>query len=505
MVYPFLFAIYPILFLWSSNIRELSVFSSPIDLLLPLLVVEIATLSLLLAFWAILRNWRIAGLFVAFVILLFFSYGHVLEASAEHISSELTRNRNLIVIWILIFVAGFVSLFRFRNKLASITNPLNVMSVVLVAFTLPNILSYSPPSDIPLPNIETGRALSRDGASASSDQVPDIWYITSEGYSSSKILQRSLGYDNSSFVDYLTRIGFYIAEESNSNYHQTQNSLASSLNMQTVQMMLEQDDTGFISEHGLYPAIQNNLAMRIAREHGYQIVYLADRFPAGDEDLGDIYLGCGNTRLGIQREAFADALMMTTALNPFIVHFGLLNPSINDIRACDFFQLAKAQAIPSPKVVVVHLRVPGYPFVLSPIGKRLYSEDTSGAYQQAFMDQLSWTNEQLIQVFNTILSNPDYSPVIILQGDHGEPSTYPPGPQENGLQERFGIMNAYYLPNGGDQHMYPSITPVNTFRYVFDYYLDAELGLLEDRSYLVHHSLDGFIEVTDQLNQTSND
>jgi hypothetical protein len=45
------------------------------------------------------------------------------------------------------------------------------------------------------------------------------------------------------------------------------------------------------------------------------------------------------------------------------------------------------------------------------------------------------------------------------------------------------ILNAYYLPNGGDQMLYSTITPVNTFRLIFDYYFGGDYGLIEDISY----------------------
>ena len=106
--------------------------------------------------------------------------------------------------------------------------------------------------------------------------------------------------------------------------------------------------------------------MRFARRHGYKIIYLSNARPAGSEELGDIYYGCGARRLGIHREGFVDALLMTTVLNPILVKFNILESAFDDRRLCDFFQLAKTREITGPKVVVVHLELPGYPFVIGP-------------------------------------------------------------------------------------------------------------------------------------------
>ena len=38
-------------------------------------------------------------------------------------------------------------------------------------------------------------------------------------------------------------------------------------------------------------------------------------------------------------------------------------------------------------------------------------------------------------------------------------------------------------PDGGESKLYPTITPVNSFRVILDYYFQTDFGLLEDRSY----------------------
>jgi len=47
----------------------------------------------------------------------------------------------------------------------------------------------------------------------------------------------------------------------------------------------------------------------------------------------------------------------------------------------------------------------------------------------------------------------------------------------------MAILNAYYLPRGGQDLLYENISPVNSFRLIFDYYFGGNFGLLEDGSY----------------------
>jgi hypothetical protein len=68
------------------------------------------------------------------------------------------------------------------------------------------------------------------------------------------------------------------------------------------------------------------------------------------------------------------------------------------------------------------------------------------------------------------------------------------------LQERMRIFNAYYLPQGGSVHLYDSITPVNTFRVVFNAYLGASYGLLEDLSFYSSYTRPyRFLDVTTEV------
>ena len=87
-------------------------------------------------------------------------------------------------------------------------------------------------------------------------------------------------------------------------------------------------------------------------------------------------------------------------------------------------------------------------------------------------------------MIDQILSKSDPAPIIIIQGDHG-PGAFLvwDSPYKTDLEERFGILNAYYFPGGDEGWLYPSITPVNNFRIVFNRYFHANYEILEDDSY----------------------
>jgi hypothetical protein len=80
----------------------------------------------------------------------------------------------------------------------------------------------------------------------------------------------------------------------------------------------------------------------------------------------------------------------------------------------------------------------------------------------------------MLQAMDTILNNSKVPPIIIIQGDHG------PWLQPN--DKRMWNLTAIYFPNHKDK-LYPTITPVNIFRLVFDTYFGGKYDTLKDVSY----------------------
>jgi hypothetical protein len=56
------------------------------------------------------------------------------------------------------------------------------------------------------------------------------------------------------------------------------------------------------------------------------------------------------------------------------------------------------------------------------------------------------------------------------------------------------------LPQGKERKLYETITPVNTFRLIFDEYFNAHLGFVEERNYYSSSShLYKYVDVTAKI------
>jgi hypothetical protein len=141
----------------------------------------------------------------------------------------------------------------------------------------------------------------------------------------------------------------------------------------------------------------------------------------------------------------------------------------------DFETLETIPDLPGKKFVYAHLFPTHQPFTFNKDGSfRTTFLDSEDAYP----DQVIATNRYILAVVKTILEKSTTPPVIILQGDHS--FSYKSAPDD-----KFKILNAYYLPDNGNAKVYSGITPVNTFRLLFNQLFGDTYPMLNDSSFLV--------------------
>jgi hypothetical protein len=130
-------------------------------------------------------------------------------------------------------------------------------------------------------------------------------------------------------------------------------------------------------------------------------------------------------------------------------------------------------SMPGPKFVFMHLIIPHAPFAFDADGNAVPPDELG--LQDGYLNQVKFISKAILPKLKELIEKSPSPPVIIVQGDHG-----PYMPLNYAAQMK--ILNAYYLPKGSEA-LYPSISPVNSFRVVFNAYFDAGLPLLEDKSY----------------------
>ena len=168
-------------------------------------------------------------------------------------------------------------------------------------------------------------------------------------------------------------------------------------------------------------------------------------------------------------------------LRPFYLH--LAGTQIETAWRCQtLYTLAHLKELPEmagPKFVYAHFDCPHHYFVFGPSGEYIATTNWYNFKdKQFYRGQYIFMSREIEKVVDVLLKESEIPPVIILQSDHGMRPHHPN--IEIGGDEWEKILNAMYLPGMDTDMLYDNISPVNTFRLIFNYYFGADYPLLED-------------------------
>lgn len=333
-----------------------------------------------------------------------------------------------------------------------------------------------------------------------SETPPDIYYLVFDEYGRADVLQDYFEFDNREFLQALQARGFYIAEQSTSNYPRTVQSVASTLNMDYFNWRPQDVPPNFAAWWTYERAIRDNRLRRFLVSQGYQIWVI----PGGWWNITFDQVDHAPSPFVLQLTEFESAwvrnsgLLWAQKIYPNLFSIGDYRQHQQAILS-GFENIAVAASAPSPKFVYTHLVTPHPPFIFDAQGNLIkppasYIFDLANfflndpeQYQQHYNQQIQFINNKILATIDTILENSSRPPIIILQADHGTALLSDVAFLEKTcIRERFSILNAYYLPEGDTSALWESITPVNTFRLVLSRYFGANLPPLPDKNYFAN-------------------
>lgn len=457
----------------------------------------------------IMRDNQKVALLLSLILVLFFSYGpfsRLIEDFHLPIGNFVIGPHKAVLITSgILFFIGAHFIIRSPKKLESITKIMNVIALSLIIISLTSIGVYELTGwRVIFDNSGKIHLNASTATSAKSVGYPNIYYIILDSYGREDLLREVYGYDNAEFVSDLQRKGFYIANNSKSNYHATYLSLASSLNLS----YLDPAD-GF--QEKKYSA---NHVFSFMKQNGYTTAFISSLHTDIRMSKADYHLRIGG--MGDFEYKLIGLTPIPELMNTLQLSFGSYTRHRERINyAFDAVEETMKNGWKAPVFVYAHILAPHPPFVFGPNGESVqpsrpfstedanvfYSEGgTQEEYIKGYREQVQYINKRLLRLVNGILSRKNDFSVIILQGDHGPRSmTNLSDIKKTNLKEAYSILNAYYLPGNGNAALYESITPVNTFRLILDLYFGQSYGLLEDRSYYYNILLSpAIVDITEE-------
>jgi len=489
VLHPFLIALYPVLFIYSNNIGRFYL----TDVIKPALLILIATLLCLYGFQVIIKNYRKSGLMLSLSLFLFFSYGHL-----EIIFGKAGILWLAAVSAIMMLATGILIVIRLKGPMDGSTRALNLMAGILVLFPIIKIVFSPSASSVVFPSREPG-VEQKEFTNKTQTVLPDIYCIVLDAYARSDVLSELYGYDNSDFLTYLSEKRFYVAKKSAANYNQTGLSMASFFNYNYINGLLEQRiGRDSRDRKVLKELIENSLAIQYLKKRGYSTVTFSTGCFETDLTNMDVYLQPVTTV-----NVFLNELLNQTPVPDITAYIkgGSMVDNYRLIVMNTIDNLGNLHRLtPNPKLVFAHIEIPHPPFVFDADGEPVLYEAkysphdgdwlirpgrlTVEAYKKYYVDQLRFVNSRMKTIVDNILARSVKPPVILIFGDHGPRSgTHWEDADKTNMKECLANLSAYYLPDGGEEFLYPEITPVNIFRVVLNHYYGEDLKLLPDKNY----------------------
>jgi hypothetical protein len=505
-LHPFLFALIPIVYLIANNRGGYQVGDPLRSIFFSLLL----TCFLWAGFWLVLKDGSKSALLATLFLVLFFSYGHVVNFLNTYNRNPLDLSEMLRLgwLWILIFlVLTFLILRQHRSHTAALF--LNLMGLIFLLFNIATLVQAIIIANQQIPREQELLARLRgsypDNLQASDQTArPDIYFIILDSYERADKLAEYYQMDNSAFIVALRQRGFFVADQSRSNYLTTLYSLPATLNMVYLNELPARLFTRMTS------SLQVNYTRDYLKSAGYRVVIFESGYTPTEKFGADVV--CASTAVQDQKivmNPFEIMLLQTTMGNLLFENYipteQIPQNIVMDGMSSEFAarrqriqyafdHLADSAADEESFYVFAHILSPHNPYLWNADGKELVYNgsnallgDKTNPQQniQYYNDQLRYDNQMALAAIDRILANSATPPVIILQADHGHDTFFEwDAITEKGADLRSAILTAYYFPDGDYAQLYPSISPVNTFRVTFNHIFDTDYPLLPDHTYL---------------------
>ncbi|MBI4929237.1 MAG: hypothetical protein HY841_00625 [Bacteroidetes bacterium] len=401
-----------------------------------------------------------AGVVTTALMLVLFFYGFIYELAEKLYYkgwwpfSEIHRYILILIFLFVILLCYF--LFRTKRTFHSLTYAFNIF--VLLLFLI-NIIQLS---------ISTSKAGEKSFDtepstkinSLTTDSLPDIYYILLDGYANDSVLSEIYHYKKNNLTDYLSGNNFFIAKNSRTNYISTYPSLSSSLNY------------SYLESNEKKNIIYNNKVSEYLKSKGYRIVHVRSGFAVTRENYD------------------ADTTIVLENLSEFertLLRYSIFR--LDDLLGYARYKTLKEQLsvmynifyVKGPKYVFIHIVSPHPPYVCDENGNFKSSPRVINAWwepKEDYLVQLKYINKEVINFISEVFRHSKIKPIIIVQSDHGpwiQSASF-----RNIYDTRSMILNAYHVPYKWKDKLYSDITPVNSFRFIFNGLFNDSLPVLKD-------------------------
>lgn len=492
--HPCFVAVAPALFLWSINFGQVD-YSTAFATLGTLLLFGALTLGMLYLLLGTLAKSAPAA---SATLLITLCFGYIFESLFMF---------NIILPWtwsVPISVCAILLILYVTHRTTIDLKPLNqFLSVAAFVFVLISVLQLM--NEYRTQHVDLDAEKTNFAVSGDNVEQRDIYYIILDGYSSPEVIRSVFGYEGiDEFTNFLRAENFFVATESRSNYAQTRLSLPSSLNMQLL------DSPRNVKKFDLM--FEDHAVKDLLKARGYKYIHFGSNSFTHHNRYADENYNAGAL------PPYQEFIWTQSLLYPLTI-FGARYISADIFERIGgfdqgqsswervHFQLDTLADISTeneaPVFIFAHFNPPkGSMF--DPEGNVLTREEAAEmSKSELYIAQLQFINSEMQQLITSLKNTSELQPIIIIQGDHGykfiadskynDPAALAEMiPESVSVSEllidedsySFPIFNTYYFPDATVEGLHEAVSPVNSFRLLFNTYFDEDFDLLDDKSYV---------------------
>ncbi|MFI5130747.1 MAG: sulfatase-like hydrolase/transferase [Chitinophagales bacterium] len=314
---------------------------------------------------------------------------------------------------------------------------------------------------------------------------PDVYLIIADEYPGNTELKDLFNYDNSPFLDQLAGRGFHTISNSSSNYNYTPYSIASTLNMDYLDINRKDKQSLLIYT---YETTGENKFLKFLKYHQYQFYnYSLSDFKGNPSPAQESFLPL-KTRL-ITSQTLLSRLEKELGFHLVMRSKKAIRKNVyavkNNNEKLSRLVIQTAETKPKqPKFVLTHLMMPHYPYYYDKEGREFPFErviEGNQDNQQQFIEYLQYSNKKFLELIDHILKNSSTPPLIILMGDHGFRHFHKPVDPKY----YFNNLVSVYLPDKNYSAFTDSLTNVNLLRAVLNTSFGQRLPYLRDTTIIM--------------------
>ncbi|WP_099866542.1 sulfatase-like hydrolase/transferase [Pararhizobium haloflavum] len=416
------------------------------------------------------------------------------------------------------------AVLRVRLSLKPLNTILNAIAVVLVITPTFKIVAYD------WRNWDARDLYDGDRAAAALEQLappatgrtriagetpPDIYHFVFDRYGSEHVLESYFDTDNREIGDFLEAQGFYLARQSHSNYLKTGHSLASTFYMDYLDNLDANPPAQRSNWRPVYEMLDDHRVARFLKARDYTFHQYGSWWTGTfDNAVADINrpMGFSEFNMLYLRRTILRPLFHALPDTPLTMMLDWDNGQCQRVSR----QIEEIKTIgdaDKPVYLFAHILVPHGPYVFTAQGECLtQAEAAARGPDQGYIDHIAYANMMIRDLVTTLKKGSATPPVILIQADEG------PFPTRDGsvpwhdatpgeLDMKTGILNAYFFPSGDYGSMRPDISPVNSYRAVFNAVFGSGFPMLDDRVMSFPHDWEiyGYRDVTEKVRAASTD